>query len=134
MAVLTSQQLNKILDINAKSVEIYLEVEGKYSEILEDIEEMKRIIENVGFENKEHIKEQYLHIERMRNITEKLQQIADSNCKAISNQNAEILANKKDIIDSIDKIEKGITKQNYVFAGTIVTAILAAVVKFIFGV
>lgn len=134
MAALTSQQLNKILDINAKSVEIYLEVEGKYSEILEDIEEMKKIIEELGDDNKEHVKEQYIHIERMKMLTEKLQELADNNCKAILKQNTEILANKKDILDNIDKIEKGITRQNYVFGGTIISAIIAAIIKLIFGV
>lgn len=134
MTALTSQQLNKILDINAKSVEIYLEVEGKYSEILEDIEDIKKIIENMGEDNKDHVKEQYIHIERMKNITEKLQEICDNNCKAILKQNTEILANKADILANIDKIEKGIVKQNYIFGGTIVSAIIAAIIKFIIGV
>jgi hypothetical protein len=140
MTVLTSQQLNKILDINAKSVEIYLEVEGKYNEILEDIEEMKKIIDNMCTENKEHVKDQYIHIERMKMLTEKLQEIVDNNCKSLIKQNAEILAYKTeiisykiDIISDIGKLEKGITRQNYIFGGTIISAIVAAIIKLLLG-
>lgn len=127
MAGLTSQQLNKILDINAKSVEIYLEVDSKYSEIIEDLEELKKLIENVSIENKEHVKEQYLHIERMKNLTDKLQEITDNNCKAIAKYNTEVMSN-------INKLEKDFTRQTYLFGGTIISVIIGAIIKFIIGV
>lgn len=126
MAGLTSQQLNKILDINAKSVEIYLEVETRYSEILEKLEDINKIAANNFQDSKDHIKEQYLHIERMKGVMDKMQEIVDGNYKNMIIQNTELLSN-------ISKIEKDISKQNYIFGGTILSAIIAAIIKLFFG-
>ena len=81
MAGLTSQQLNKILDLNAKSVEIYLEVEEKYNSILEEIEKINKEINQNKIDNTEHIKEQYLHIERMRGLSDRLEEIINDSQK-----------------------------------------------------
>lgn len=126
MTGLTSQQLNKILDVNAKSVEIYLEVETRYSEILEKLEDLNKLTENNIQDNKEHIKEQYLHIERMKNIMDNMQEMIDINYKSMIKQNSEVISN-------IVKIEKDLSKQGFIFGGTILSAILAAIIKFFFG-
>lgn len=126
MAGLTSQQLNKILDVNAKSVEIYLEVETRYSEILEKLEDLNKLTENNIQDNKEHIKEQYLHIERMKNIMDNMQEMIDINYKSMIKQNSEVISN-------IVKIEKDLSKQGFIFGGTILSAILAAIIKIFFG-
>ena len=126
MAGLTSLQLNKILDINAKSVEIYLEVETRYSEILEKLEDLNKLNENNCQDNKEHIKEQYLHIERMKNVMDKMQEMIDINYKSMIKQNSEV-------VSSIVKMEKDLSKQNYIFGGTILSAVIAAIIKIFFG-
>jgi acyl-CoA hydrolase len=63
----------------------------------------------------------------MKNVMDKMQEMLDNNYKGMIKQNTEVLS-------SIVKIEKDLNKQGYIFGGTILTAIITAIIKLIFGI
>lgn len=115
MAMLTSSQLQQILDVNAKSVEIYLEVNNQYDSIIKDLDELKN-------KNSNHI----THSERaIEKIEEKVKAIEDKikdSCTGITSKDDKIL-------ESINKIEKAISKQNWILTSSLATLIIAIIAK-----
>ncbi|MFZ4795951.1 MAG: hypothetical protein ACOYMA_00560 [Bacteroidia bacterium] len=115
MASLLPNQLQQILDINSKSVEIYLEVNNQYEDIIKLLEDIKE-------------KENYniLHIER---INEKIKIIEEK----VKEQHTALLDKSQETITLITAIDKSMHKQNWILSSSLVALALAIVAK-MFGV
>ncbi len=118
MSALTSSQLQQILDVNAKSVEIYLQVEEQYSDILELLKDMKE-------KNTCHIAHNDKYVEKLLDIISVLETRVKEGQVAILSEQTKVAAN-------LAKTEKIVSKQNYVLAGYIGVVALAIIGK-IFG-
>ncbi len=113
MATINASQLQQILDLNSKSIEIYLEVNSQYESIIKVLEEIKeRDGDHIGFCD-----------ENIKKINEKM--VVISEC-ASQNQNF--------VKESMAKIEKSLNRQEVIISTSLITIILSILSKLLFGV
>ena len=122
MSTLTSSQLSTILSTNQKSIEIYMETQAEYEEIIRLLEGIREDQKNHKSDDKEHKKEQ---IEKLEDIIKSLEEKLVTKNDALILKNAEVLDNSK-------KIEQTVRTQNKILIGAFVVIILGIVAK-IFG-
>lgn len=108
MAALTATQLNKILETNSRAIEIYMATQDQYEKILETLEKL-------GSENKIENKEQLEKIKEALKVLEG--KLSQEHIK---------------VVETTNKIEKTVSKQNLILIGSFVTILLAIIGK-IFG-
>ncbi len=115
MSTLTSSQLQQILDVNAKAVEIYLEVNSQYDAMIKLLEDLKH-------ESKDDNKEK---TEKLSDIIKRLEEkLIAEQCK-IHEKNLEVLK-------TTNALEKAVGNQNKILVGAFVVVILAVIGK-VFG-
>ena len=122
MSTLTSSQLEKILDTNTRAIEIYMETQSEYEEIIRLLEFIKEDQKNNKLDFREHKKEQ---IEKLEAIIKSLEEKLIIQNTALVAKNAEVLVNSQ-------KIETTVRTQNKILLGAVVVVFLGIVAK-IFG-
>jgi len=115
MSAISSSQLEQILSTNAKAIEIYLQVEEQYEDILLVLNEIKD-------KNCDHIAHNDKHIEKLSDIIAVLE-------TRLKEGQVSIIAEQTKVAANLAKTEAIVSKQNYVLAGYIGIIILAIIGK-----
>jgi adenylosuccinate synthase len=115
MTNISSAQLEKILEVNAKSIEINLEVNAQYKEIIETLKEIKETNQDIINGNDPGSK-------RMNETLEKLEEKLLEEHKA-----SEELLNL--MVKQTDEIKKSIDRQNLILFGGAASIILGLIGK-----
>lgn len=122
MTTITSSQLTAILETNAKSIEIYLEVEQKYDALAVSIKEIKEQLEELSDKSGCHTShnEKYIEkiVDQVKNFEEKIKE-----------NRAIVDKNHKEAIDSISKVDKTVSNQNKILLSGLGVVILAVIGK-----
>jgi len=113
---ITSEQLKQILELNSKSIEIYLEVSDQYDELLKISKKTESNLNDVIIENK-------IYREQVNSKVDNIMKEFSDN-KSVNKETAATLY----------KIDSSILKQNIAFSGSVVVVILTLLAKFLFGV
>ena len=115
MSNISSTQLEKILEANTKSIEIYLEVNSQYEEIIENLKEIKT-------HNQLHITTNEPAVARMKEILDKLE-------TKISDDHTKLKEKNDEIITQLAEIEKTMSRQNLILFGSGASIILGIIGK-----
>jgi len=99
---ITSSELQYILDINKKAIEIYIEVEKQNEEVLHNINEFKEKVENIT-----------LNLSDLNHINDKIEDKIELNNKKIQENEEKILKEleefKKTTVETLDKLDKSVS-------------------------
>lgn len=115
MSQITSSQLQQILDINAKAIEIYIETSNNYESIIKLLEEIKE-------KDCEHIAHNTKYVEKIDEQIKKLEDMKKKDQETIK-------ANHEVLKESIAKLEKTVFKVGVVLSSSAVLAVIAVIVK-----
>lgn len=113
MSTINASQLQQILDLNSKSIEIYLEVNNQYESII-------KLLEDIKAKDSEHVD---FCDENIKELNKRLLSIAEK-----------VEANQLLVKDGMSKIEKSLTKQEIIISTSLITIILSILSKLLFGV
>jgi len=113
MSTINASQLQQILDLNSKSIEIYLEVNNQYESIIKQLEDIKE-------KNDPHCTSTTDSIKKM-----------DEKLTAVTTKVDE---NQETVREGLAKIEKSMSKQEIIISTSLITIILSILSKLLFGV
>ena len=122
MTTITSSQLTAILETNAKSIEIYLEVEQKYDALAVSIKDIKDQLEELADKSGNHTNHNEKYLEKMVDQVKIFEE-------KIKENRAIVDKNHKESIDSINKVDKTVSNQNKILLSGLGVVILAVIGK-----
>jgi len=108
---ITSSQLQLVLETNAKAIEVYCEVSGQYETAIKLLEEIK---ENGTSDEK--------NIEKLSNLTTKLEEV-------LKRGHDELIEKNDTVLLQIDKLHSIVGKQNIILISTVCAVILGIIGK-----
>ena len=120
MANITAEELKQILDVNSKAIEIHLEVNSQFEEIIEKLGDIDKELDS-------HISEENVTLETIKNSLAEYRKDL-----------YEIRQNVKEFKDKTEaqliEIDKKVFRQTAAFGGSVFIAVITIIIKVFFGV
>lgn len=112
-AAFSKNEINTILDVNKKAIELHTEVSGQYEEIIDEFDELDSSHKKI--------------LTELDSSTKKILAESDKSAKKISDIEDEVSSIKK----NIDKIDRDLFKISVIMSSSIISLILTIIQMFI---